>query len=636
MKSNRHGSSVKNTLLMLITIFLTASLTANDNYFCFKTTEPVNIDGKLDENSWKDIPYLPYFKDMVNGSDIFLSTKAKMMWDDKFLYIAYEFDDPNIWYKETIRDIPMCYANIGYISGIKAGIKESGWDGYEENFAKLYIDPDKDGRNYIEMHVNPANKICDKWQGAPWGKEARLSSGIPADTPAAPHVEWNCPGLKTAVAVNGTLNDPFDIDKGWTVEMAIPMSSIKEVCGNKAGYPPKDGDSWRMLLGRRHRNSLEAAEVNYWTWPVLFEKDCHNPHKWGDVIFKEKINSSIQKDPISGNKTTAVYKPPETVNPLTLPKAKFDWKALCVWLPKDVKTKEAIEMVRFAKASGFNTIIPGAAGKIMEEIIIEAKKLDVKVFSWLTYCYDSEGKKGGQDLLQVIRPYESEQINKPRSNPDRTNIYDKNWLCPDRGLSEREIKMTEDEVKNYEVDGILIDFMGYKNYYACFCEYSNKKREEFARANPKLTEKEILTQFSENSLINYAKQVRKILNSVKPGLKIGIHIYPDFDLDPVYGTKLDVDYCAQTVAWFYEPFWSYGKISQKLMMYKSEEGKYEKNNMFTPFLGMKQGKDVKTPERLRNEIRIIGASGSKNIMLAFYHSMIEVPGFAEVVKEELQ
>ena len=132
------------------------------------------------------------------------------------------------------------------------------------------------------------------------------------------------------------------------------------------------------------------------------------------------------------------------------------------------------------------------------------------------------------------------------------------------------------------------------------------------------------------------KQIRKILNSVKPGLKIGIHIYPDFDLDPVYGTKLDIDYCAQTVAWFYEPFWSYGKISQKLMMYKSEEGKYEKNNMFTPFLGMKQGKDVKTPERLRNEIRIIGASGSKNIMLAFYHSMIEVPGFAEVVKEELQ
>ncbi len=627
---------MKKMFIIIGAVFLTAAVFANDKYFCIKAVEPVKIDGKLEEASWKSAPYVPYFKDMFTGGDTFLSTKAKMLWDDKYLYIAYEFDDPNIWFKETIRDIPMCYANIGYISGVKTGLKESGWNGYDENFSKLYIDPDKDGKNYIEMHVNPVNKICDKWQGAPWSKSARAASGILAGALPEPHVEWNCPGLETAVTVNGTLNDPFDIDKGWTIEIAIPLSSIKEACGNRVSYPPREGDSWRILLGRRHSSLPKTAEASYWTWPVLFEKDCHNPHKWGEVIFKEKKDPAVPLEPVSGNKTTLIYKPPETSGAAGLPKAKFDWKALCVWLPKDIKPEAIKQTVQFSKETGFNVIIPGAAGKTLQDIISEAKKADIKVLAWLTYCYDPKGKMGGQDLQQVIRPYESGQIGKPRNAPDRDNIYGKNWLCPDRGLSRYEIKMTEDTVKNYEVDGILIDFLGYKNYYACFCAYSNKEREEFAGKNPQLTEKEVLTQFSENSLINYIKQIRKIVNGIKPGLKLAIHIYPDFDLDPVYGAKLDVDYCAQTVAWFYEPFWSYGKIKQKLRLYSSEEGKYIKNNTFVPFLGVKQGNDLKTPERLRDEIRLIGASGSKNIMLAFYHSLVEVPGFAEVVKEELR
>ena len=42
-------------------------------------------------------------------------------------------------------------------------------------------------------------------------------------------IGWDLPGLATAVHLDGTLNDPSDLDQGWTVEIAVPWASLSHL-----------------------------------------------------------------------------------------------------------------------------------------------------------------------------------------------------------------------------------------------------------------------------------------------------------------------------------------------------------------------------------------------------------------------
>src|SRR5687767_5111061 len=64
----------------------------------FKTSEPVVIDGRLDESSWKTAT--PISADYL-GSKTGVKSEAPRMiakyaWDEQYLYIAYETFDANL------------------------------------------------------------------------------------------------------------------------------------------------------------------------------------------------------------------------------------------------------------------------------------------------------------------------------------------------------------------------------------------------------------------------------------------------------------------------------------------------------------------------------------------------------------
>ena len=56
----------------------------------------------------------------------------------------------------------------------------------------------------------------------------------------------NIRGLKSAVFVNGTINDPSDFDRGWNVVVAIPFQGLKRY----GGQAPKKGDHWSVNFSR--------------------------------------------------------------------------------------------------------------------------------------------------------------------------------------------------------------------------------------------------------------------------------------------------------------------------------------------------------------------------------------------------
>lgn len=340
-----------------------------------------------------------------------------------------------------------------------------------------------------------------------------------------------------------------------------------------------------------------------------------------------------------------------------LPKAKFIWKAM--WIRSGTistpgKMKKAILLI---KEMGFNTILVQATNskgrayyksdclahgyKNKFDVIGEVVKLGhqhgLKVYAWTTNLVVAprETSKKHPELLQKIKPEEILLIKKPRTNPDRSNIQPGNWFCPDQGVAELEKNIFKEIITKYNIDGIALDYLGYRNYYACFCDHSNKERADFITKHPELSKKEAMREFSEKSLADWTNQARKIIKKLDPKLKIAIHIYPDFDPNPTYADRLAVDYCGETVAWFYKPFWSLQKVEKLVKLYSEDQHKYHSYYHFVPFVGAYVNKRKKSPERLRSEIRIAGQGGNGTLMVAFLGTFITHSDLAQVLKEEL-
>lgn len=241
-------------------------------YLCCRATGPVVIDGRPDEAAWRDAAWSDDFID-IQGEKLprpRFRTRMKMAWDDEYLYVAAELDEPHVWGTLTAHDAVI----------------------FHDNDFEVFIDPDADSHLYAELEVNALNTTWDLLLSRPYKDGGRAIDA------------WEIPGLRTAVAVAGTLNDPRDTDRGWTLEVAWPWKSLRELSTGKV--PPADGDQWRVNFSRvewRHKvvegkyRKLKGPEDN-WVWSPQGVIDMHRPERWGVVQF-------------SGGKPGAALKPAE-------------------------------------------------------------------------------------------------------------------------------------------------------------------------------------------------------------------------------------------------------------------------------------------------------------------------------------
>jgi hypothetical protein len=186
----------------------------------------------------------------------------KMLWDDNALYIAAELEEPHVWATLTKHDSVI----------------------FEDPDFEVFLDPDADGHNYGELELNARNTTWDLLLARPY-----------KDGGPAVHA-WEIVGLKTGVHIDGTLNDPRDTDRGWTVEIAWPWTGLKELCRTEFPLPPQDGDQWRInfsrvewdfkIVGSEYRKipKSERDEHN-WVWSPQGVIDMHRPERWGIVQF---------------------------------------------------------------------------------------------------------------------------------------------------------------------------------------------------------------------------------------------------------------------------------------------------------------------------------------------------------------
>ncbi len=191
-------------------------------------------------------------------------TRAKMLWDDTYFYLAFDMEEPDIWGTLTERDAII----------------------YNDNDIEVFVDPDGDTHSYYEIEVNPLGTVFDLMLLQPY------RDGGP------PITAWDVAGLRMGIDIRGTVNHPGDRDEGWTVEMGIPWRILREAAPGRR--PPKAGDQWRLNFSRvewlcEAKNGSYSRRIDpaagkpmpsdNWVWSPQGAIDLHMPERWGYVQF---------------------------------------------------------------------------------------------------------------------------------------------------------------------------------------------------------------------------------------------------------------------------------------------------------------------------------------------------------------
>ncbi len=236
---------------------------APKGYVCGRTSGRIAVDGRLLEPAWKRARWTEYFTD-IEGSlkpAPRYRTRVKMLWDDRFFYIGALLEDPNVWATLTKRDTVIFY----------------------DNDFEVFIDPDGDNHEYYELELNALNTVWDLFLPLPY-----RDGGKAVDA-------WDIAGLRTAVQVCGTLNDPLDVDYGWSVEIAIPWMGLARYAHRQV--PPREGERWRINFSRVEWDvdvvdgkcrKIPGRPENNWVWSPQWAIDMHRPEVWGFVQFTRK------------------------------------------------------------------------------------------------------------------------------------------------------------------------------------------------------------------------------------------------------------------------------------------------------------------------------------------------------------
>ena len=230
-------------------------------YECRRAAEPPEeLDGRLDKPFWEAAAWSDLFVDIEGDLKPKppLKTRMKMLWDDEALYIGVEMEEPHLWATLTERDSVI----------------------FHDNDIEVFLNPSNDRLNYYEFEMNALNTVWDLCLPKPY------RDGGQADN------SWEIAGLRTAVHLDGTLNDPSDTDRGWSVEIVMPWAAFDRHPGG--GKPPAPGDAWKANLSRVEWD-LEVEDGVYrkikgrpehnWVWSPMGLIDMHLPERWGIVRF---------------------------------------------------------------------------------------------------------------------------------------------------------------------------------------------------------------------------------------------------------------------------------------------------------------------------------------------------------------
>jgi len=212
---------------------------------CRWATGPIKIDGSPDDAAWKNAEVLKDFAAYWRKSKPKSATKARLLWDDRYVYFLAEMEDKDL------------YADVKTRNGVT----------WSNDVFELFFKPSADSLRYYEFQVNAANTPLELFF------PSRGSGGYQRFGPLTRL------GMESAVKLQGTLNHWEDVDTGWTVEGRIPWTGFRA-----AGGKPKAGTKWRFALCRYdYSANLEQPDLS--CSAPLSVSDFHHYEDYGELTF---------------------------------------------------------------------------------------------------------------------------------------------------------------------------------------------------------------------------------------------------------------------------------------------------------------------------------------------------------------
>ena len=249
-------------------------------------TSAPSLDGSLSDPAWSHAERSPCFVDMASGAPAVLRTEAAVLWSDEHLLVGFWVEEPYPTATLTTRDSLL----------------------FRENDLELFIDG---GDCYYELEINALGTIYEvlfiwrdsyeKFDASQFDVHRRQALTFGGDFDRTPEHFWtgnhprgvrwafrdfDMPGLRTAVQLDGTLNDPHVRSKGYTVEVSIPWASLTLLAGGRS-VPPEDGEVWRMFFGRFQQLEIGGKQVQAaWCVDPHGRYDTHMPEQFTPVVFR--------------------------------------------------------------------------------------------------------------------------------------------------------------------------------------------------------------------------------------------------------------------------------------------------------------------------------------------------------------
>jgi len=262
------------------------------HYTAYYVPRPLQINGRLDDLVWQHAPRSPRFVDLVTGEPTIHDTRASVLWDDDFLYVGFWVEEPFLAATMTERDDPI----------------------WQENDVEVFI-AGKDA--YYEFEINPLGTIYeaffiweDSYEKGGFADAPEFSRHAPGarpwngvgytSHPRGPRIgffQWDLPGMRSAVATDGNINDPTTRDRGWTAEVAFPWSGLEWLArGDGRAVPPREGDVWRMDFSRFNqiKEAPPARDSGGWAWSAHGVWDSHVPECFPYIHFTREMIPGLE------------------------------------------------------------------------------------------------------------------------------------------------------------------------------------------------------------------------------------------------------------------------------------------------------------------------------------------------------
>jgi len=222
-----------------------AAAPAVPDYAVRRAPAPIVVDGRIDAAEWAAAsPAVEFIFPWESQTGPKQKTLARLLWDDRCLYVAYACADADI----------------------TASIREKDAFVFRDDTVEIFLNvkPEQSSHYYC-VEINVAGTVMDY---------------VCVDAKYYLR-RFDLAGFRSGIRVDGTPNAPEDADRGWSLEMAIPWENFRDTAP-----PPRVGTVYTANLNRWDGRDPDRR-LSVWADSGLDWPHPHAPERFGKLVFTD-------------------------------------------------------------------------------------------------------------------------------------------------------------------------------------------------------------------------------------------------------------------------------------------------------------------------------------------------------------